>query len=79
MADREQLLQRKIEELKRKREEAEAQAQNIAFKEYLHSYHYHLYNKFVLPDESNFSTGFTSVEAKYYPKWPRPWNSSTKT
>ena len=53
--------------------------QKITLKEYLPDCHYHLYNKFVLADDSKFATGFISVEGKYYPKWLRPWNSSTKT
>ncbi|CAP62126.1 uncharacterized protein PODANS_5_10 [Podospora anserina S mat+] len=55
------------------RERLQLEHRNTTFLEYLHNCHRHLYNALRLTNTSRYSTGYTKVVGKYYPKRLRPW------
>ncbi|KAJ6779701.1 hypothetical protein PWT90_07312 [Aphanocladium album] len=68
------------EEQAKEREEHERRKnQKTTLTEYLYNCHFHLHQKLSIADPSQCSTGNTSVEGKYYPKWLRPWHEFEST
>ncbi|KFA65889.1 hypothetical protein S40285_09646, partial [Stachybotrys chlorohalonatus IBT 40285] len=80
-------LEREIENLRQEKEAAQAREEAerrekeklarenrpTTLDEYLRSCHIHLQQNFKLADELLFTTGYTQVDGKVYPKRLRPW------
>src|SRR6478609_6105662 len=62
------------EEAERREKEALARKNRLTtLNEYLRNCHIHLQQNFKLADESLFTTGYTQVDGKVYPKRILPW------
>lgn len=71
--------EKEMEQLKRELEHERQKNQKTTLKEYLYNSHFYLYRNLRLASISRCLTGFTRVEGKYYPKWPRPWHDLENT
>jgi hypothetical protein len=76
---REEQARAREEQARAREEEERRKNQKTTLEEYLYNCHFHLYQKLSLADLSRCSTGNTSVEGKYYPKWLRRWHEFENT